>query len=203
MISVNPSNLVLFLPLRWMPPRGHPQAPCVHRLWPVESESFNRRSTGGGQTQNRCSVRTPDKMLRPALVPRMIERNSPIAFGIDACCVGIFVPVAARTGQTQILQSIRTTCSTGNDMIDGEDQPSETFRTFAVFATPVCTFTHCLSDRIRNAGGHQLTACGCSKNELTSWPRCFRRASDWARRKTDRSYPDKSVIRSASSRGVR
>lgn len=132
---IHPAQAIrLFSPDRRMPAGAHPQTACVHSLGSVESQCFHSRSAGCRQANNRCPIRAPHKMFRPALTSWMIEGNGGIAFRIDPCCVDVFVPVAPRTGQTQIVQRIRAACPSGQDVVNGEDKASQPFGTLAIFA---------------------------------------------------------------------
>ena len=83
----------------------------------VQLECLDGRSSARGQSYESRSVFTPGKVVQPMLAARMKKRDLLSRFRVYCVGPGLFMAIARRTRQTQILLCSRPITGAGDNVI--------------------------------------------------------------------------------------
>jgi hypothetical protein len=86
----------------------------------IQTQSDNGGTPGRGKTNEEGTVFIPYEMIAPDMLTRMKQRSGIAGFGVNSGSASMFVIVAALTGESQIVERIRTAATFRNNMLDGE-----------------------------------------------------------------------------------
>src|SRR6185295_18803462 len=124
----------------------------------VELKDLRRGSASTCQANDSCEVVAPDEVVAPFVAPWMEERNDLPGHRIDPFGLGVFVVVAALTGEGEIVQALSSPGLKRDDVLHREGLCGEAFLTAAVFADSARAGADPLPPRPRAAFRHSARA---------------------------------------------
>ena len=99
-------------------PNGGQDASQIHDALAVQAQSFDGRTADGRPSHDDRGVLAPEKVLAPALLARMKQRDHDAGDRVHGLDTDKFEVVAALTGQRQIAGCIAAACHAGDDVFD-------------------------------------------------------------------------------------
>lgn len=103
-----------------VPAYGGPKTASLDDERVVHIEREDGSSPNTGSPEDFAPVRTPAKMIVPAMTPRMEQRDDPATYGILRRHLDPLEFVARMACQAEVFQRCRSACCFGNDVIDDQ-----------------------------------------------------------------------------------
>lgn len=96
----------------------------------------------------------PDEVVVPTLVAWIVQGDQLARCRIDCFCVGLFISIASRAGQTQIVGNVLPAQVARTDVVHLMKETGEPFRALAILAASPGALADQIAQGWGNVGGH-------------------------------------------------
>ena len=166
--------------------RGIEQAAEIDEAFSIEPKGSDRGAAIGRAPNHQREVAAPDKVIAPSLAPWMEQSYRPSGDRIVGFGLGVLVPVAALTSESEIAERMIASLGQRNDVLDRKRLDCKAQRGSTVFARAASAGQDGLSRALPDAprrhstGGDSMPSSSMSSDRVV--PRIRARSIRWRTR---------------------